>query len=142
MKHPIPILMALTLTVAGCSGSNSTNAVTTPAAPTVTETFPGTVSYQGVDFHTFNVAQSGTLNVTLTTAGPPPTIWMGVGIGTPSASACGLISNSTSTVTPAGVAAPQLTGTLAPGTYCVQVYDVGNLSPGGAVTYSVTVAHT
>jgi hypothetical protein len=79
--------------------------------------------------------------VTLTTAGPPPTIWMGVGIGTPSATACGLISSSTSTVTPAGVTA-QLTGTLAPGTYCVQVYDVGNISAGGGVTYSVTVAHT
>jgi len=141
MKHSLLIVMALSLAVAGCSGSNSTTAVA-PASPTVTETFPGTVVYQGVDFHTFNVAQSGTLNVTLTAAGPPPTIWMGVGIGTPSASACGLISNSTSTVTPASVTGPQLTGTLAPGTYCVQVYDVGNLSPGGAVTYSVTVAHT
>jgi hypothetical protein len=141
MKHSLLILAALTLTAAACSGSNSTTAVTTPAAPTVTETFPGTVLYQGVDFHTFSVAQSGTLNVTLTAAGPPPTIWMGVGIGTPSASACGLISNSTSTVTPAGVN-PQLSGTLAPGTYCVQVYDVGNISAGGAVTYSVTVAHT
>ena len=140
MKHSLLILLALTLTVAACSGSNSTTAVTTPASPTVTETFPGTVLYQGVDFHTFNVAQSGTVNVTLTAAGPPPTIWMGLGLGTPSASACGLISPSTSTPTPASVTA-QLSGTLAPGTYCVQVYDIGNLSPGGGVTYSVTVAH-
>src|SRR5438309_670646 len=122
MKHSLWILAALALTVAACSGSNSTPTLTTPAAPTITETFPGTVQPSfGVDFHTFTVAQAGTLSVTLTAAGPPSTIYMGVGVGTPSSSTCAVISGD-STITPAGVTA-QLTGTVAAGTYCVQVSD-------------------
>jgi len=79
-----------------------------------------------------------TSTVTSPSAGPPATIFMGVGIGTPSATTCATISGD-STIAPASTTA-QLTGTLAAGSYCVQVYDVGNeASP---VTYSVTVAHT
>jgi hypothetical protein len=138
MKHSLWIVTALALIVAACSGSNSTPTLTAPAPATTTETFTGTVPVGGVDFKPFTVAQAGTLSVTLTAAGPPSTIFMGVGIGTPSSSTCAVISGD-STITPAGVTA-QLTGTVAAGTYCVQVSDVGNeASP---VTYSVTVAHT
>jgi hypothetical protein len=63
---------------------------------------------------------------------------MGVGIGTPSATTCAVISGD-STIAPASATA-QLTGTLAAGSYCVQVYDVGNQT--APVAYSVTVAHT
>jgi hypothetical protein len=143
MKLSFLILLALalapTLTMAACTGSNSPTAtVTTPTATTSTETFPGTVAVGGVSFSPFNVSQTGTVNVTLTAAGPPSTIWMGLGIGTPSATTCAVIQADT-TVTPAGATA-QLSGTLSAGSYCVQVYDVGNqVTP---VTYSVTVAHT
>ena len=79
------------------------------------------------------------MSVTLTAAGPPATIFMGLGIGTPSATACAVIA-SDSTIAQASATA-QLSGTVAAGSYCVQVYDVGNeyTTP---VTYSVTVAHT
>jgi len=139
MKRLLLILLALALTTAACSGSDSTPTVTTPAANTTTETFTGTVQPNfGVDFHSFTVAQAGTVSVTLTAAGPPATIFMGLGIGTPSASTCAVISGD-STIAPASATA-QLSGTVAAGSYCVQVYDVGNEA--APVTYSVTVAHT
>lgn len=140
MKHSLYVLVALALTVSACSGSNSTStSLTTPAAATITETFTGTVqSGFGVDFHNFTVAQSGALSVTLTAAGPPATILMGIGLGTPSASTCAVITGD-STILPASVT-PQLSGTVTAGSYCVQIYDVGNA--GAPVTYSVTVVHT
>lgn len=138
MKYSLPILLTLALTMAACSGSDSTATLTTPAATTTTETFTGTVPVGGVSFSPFTVAQAGTVSVTLTAAGPPATIFMGLGIGTPSASTCAVIT-SDSTITPASATA-QLSGTVAAGAYCVQVYDVGNQAT--PVTYSVTVAHT
>ena len=138
MKLFLLILLTFSLTMAACSSSDPASTVTTPTATTITETFPGTVQVSGVSFSPFNVSQPGTVNVTLTAAGPPSTIWMGVGIGTPSATTCAVIQADT-TVTPAGATA-QLSGTLSAGSYCVQVYDVGNQA--APVTYSVTVAHT
>jgi hypothetical protein len=139
MKHLLLSLLAFSLTMAACTSSNPGSTVTSPSATTITETFTGTVQPNfGVDFHTFAVAQSGTASVTLTAAGPPATIFMGVGIGTPSATTCAVISGD-STIAPASATA-QLSGSLSPGSYCVQVYDVGNQA--APVTYSVTVAHT
>jgi hypothetical protein len=139
MKHSLLILLTLAATMAaGCTGSNSTATITTPAT-TTTDTFTGTVAVGGSDFKTFTVAQTGTINVTLTAAGPPPTIFMGLGVGTPSLSACALTSGNT-TITPAGTTAQLPFSSVAPGSYCVQVYDVGNQT--APVTYSVTVAHT
>ena len=77
------------------------------------------------------------MNVILTAAGPPATIFMGLGIGTPSGTTCTLLSGG-SLATPAGSLA-QLSGTAQAGTYCIAVYDVGNQT--GDITYSVTVTH-
>ena len=43
-----------------------------------------------------------------------------------------------STAVPAGVTA-QLSGTIAAGSYCVSVFDIGNQS--APVTYAVTITH-
>ena len=86
----------------------------------------------------FTVTLSGgQVNVNLTAAGPPSTIYMGVGVGTYSAPTCTLLTNG-SVVTQAGTTA-QLSGTLNAGSYCVMVYDAGNQS--APVSYSVTVNH-
>jgi hypothetical protein len=78
------------------------------------------------------------LDVTLTAAGPPSTIFMGLGIGTLSGSTCVFLSGATANVQ-AGTT-PQLSGaSIAAGAYCVEVYDIGNeASP---VTYALTVVH-
>jgi hypothetical protein len=140
MKSLVPIALVMTFatfSTGACSNDSSTPATTAPS-PTMTETFNGTVGVAAGNFHNFTVAQDGTVSVTLTAATPPPTIFMGVGIGTPSSSTCALISGDT-TATPAGPTA-QLSGTLNAGTYCVEVFDVGNDT--APVTYSVTVVHS
>jgi len=68
---------------------------------------------------------------------------MGLGVGTPAAAtataaaSCPLLPNA-SVATPAGTTA-QLSGTIAAGTYCVALFDVGNQT--ASVTYTVTVSH-
>jgi hypothetical protein len=82
-------------------------------------------------------ALRGQVNAILTAAGPPSTIYMGLGIGTYSSGTCTLLSGG-SVITQAGSVA-QLSGTINAGSYCVQVYDAGNQSV--AVSYTVTVNH-
>ena len=127
----------------GCGGNSNNSTTTTPSTPTptaavTTEGFSGTVSVGGNDIHPFTVATAGaTLTVTLTAAGPPATIFMGLGVGTYDAPTCTLLSNAYLT-TQAG-AAPQLSGTAGAGSYCVAVYDVGNQT--APITYAVTISH-
>jgi len=130
-------LVVCVLAGAACSDSNSTPDFVQPTPTLVTESFNGSVAVGGTDFHNFTVTTAGAVNVTLTAAGPPPTIFMGLGVGTPSASTCALLTGGYVT-TPAGATA-QLSGTIAAGSYCVVVSDVGNQT--GPITYGVTVTH-
>jgi len=119
--------------------TTTTATTTTVAAPTVTETFNGTVPVGGSRFYTFNIAANGTVNVTLKSvsgAGVPSTVQLGLGIGQPSGVDC-----STSVNVTAGSAsiAPQATGVFGPGLFCARVFDVGNLF--APATFSVTIAH-
>jgi hypothetical protein len=129
----IGVALALLVPLAGCGSSPSTTAPST----TVTETFSGTVAVAGSDFHTFSASRAGDVSVTLTAAGPPATIPMGVGIGIPSGATCTLVPGA-STITAAGTSA-QLVGLISNGTLCVQVYDASHQTD--AVTYAVTVVH-
>jgi hypothetical protein len=94
------------------------------------------VAVGGSDFHTFTASQNGQVVVTLTTAGPPATIPMGIGVGTPNGTSCTLLPGA-STVTTAG--GSMLMGEVSGGTLCVDVYDVGNAT--GPVSYTVSVSH-
>ena len=138
MKHYLFAALALVLTGIACdnSGSSDATGTTVPSVPLTTETFKGTVQVMGSDFKNFTVAQTGEVDVTLTAAGPPPTITMGLGVGA-GGSACTLLTGATVN-TPAGTTA-QLSGTASAGAYCVEVYDIGNQA--GPVDYTVTVAH-
>ena len=137
------LVCGLAVVVASACGGNSNSSTATPSAPTPTtaastESFSGTVSVAGNDFHPFTVATTGaTLSVTLTAAGPPSTIFMGLGVGAYNAPTCTLLNNAFLT-TQAGAVA-QLSGTAGAGSYCVAVYDVGNQT--GPITYAVTVTH-
>jgi hypothetical protein len=120
------------------SSTSSTPTTTTPVTtPTASETFASTVDPGGAAVYSFNIAANGTVNVTLNGVGGtgvPPTVQLGLGIGTPAGVDC----STTSTVT-AGPG-PQLTGTFGPGLFCVRVYDVGNLATTAA--FRVTIAHS
>jgi len=132
-------LAASAALAAACGGSSDPVTVTAPTGTLTTDTFNGTVQPGGSSVNPFTVTVGGTVSVTLVSAGPPATITMGLGIGTPSSGGtCSFLSGGT-TLTTAGSTA-QLSGTIAAGSYCVAVVDVGNAA--GAITYTLTVAHT
>jgi hypothetical protein len=120
------------------SPSTTDTTTTTVAEPTSTELFAGRVEVGGSTFYSFNVTTNGTVNVTLAAVGGasvPSTVWLGLGIGTPSGEDC----TTSSTVNTAATGAVQLTGTYAPGVYCVRVWDIGNLA--AVAAFNVTIAH-
>jgi hypothetical protein len=139
MKTALGVMMLVALAGAACDNSNQDELGTSPTPIALTTViFTGTVDPGGSSANNFVVARTGEIDVTLTAAGPPSTIFVGVGVGTPTATGCVLLSGG-SVNTQAG-SAPQLAGSAAAGTYCVAVFDVGNLV--GPITYSVSVAHS
>lgn len=123
--------VAAALALAACGGSNPT----TPTAPTTTDTFTGTLAAGGVDAHAFTVAQAGALTVTLTTLSPQSTITVGLGLGQPSGTSCSLSSTDNT----AKMGSVEQT-TLDAGSWCVAIYDLGNVQ--GSDAYTLTVNHT
>lgn len=140
------MLVAVALALSACDdkstatspSSTDTTTTTTVASPTTTELFAGRVSVGGSTFYSFSVVENGTVNVSLADVGGayvPSTVWLGLGIGTPNAEDC----STSATVNTAAGASVQLTGTYAPGVYCVRVWDIGNLV--AVAAFNVTIAH-
>jgi hypothetical protein len=135
-------LIAAAALAASCGGSTTSPSVVSPANPTVvTETFTGTVQIGATNVHNFTVSAPGTVNVTMTAAGPPSTITMGLGVGNPGAAGTCVFLSGGTTQAIASTTTPQLSGALAAsGAYCVAIGDIGNAA--GPITYSITVSHT
>lgn len=133
-------LATVALAGSACSsgGTTSPTILQAPAPPPTTETFTGTVPVGGGDIHTF-MAAAGPLSITLTEAGPPPTIFMGLGIGTPADTACTFFSGAVVSAQASQTA--QIAGTLSSGgSICVETFDIGNQA--APITYSMTVTHS
>lgn len=125
----------------GCKHSTTsptTTTTTTTTPPTVTEEFDGTLGVGATAFYPFTVSQSGTVTATLVSIGGPvvpTTVQVRLGIGTPDgAGGC-----TTATMELVNTASPILTATESPGSFCVNITDVGNLA--GTATFEVTIAH-
>lgn len=131
------LAVGLTLATAACGGDDTSSTPTTPSVPRTTETFTNTVAVGGSAFNSFRVAATGVTEATLTAAGPPATVVMGLAIGTVSDAGCTRLTGAS--VNAAAGTTAQLSGTTSPGTLCVQVRDIGNQT--AAVTYSVSVTH-
>lgn len=132
MKATSWMLLVYCGLLAGCGGNDATG----PSPVLVTDRFSDTLAPSGSSSHPFTVASpGGDVDVTLVSTGPPATVSLGVGIGTPNGEACDVAIGVT---TPAGVT-PQVLESAGPGTYCVVVADVGNLT--AAISYSLTVTH-
>ena len=140
------LLLIATLAFSGCDDSStatspsdtSSTTTTTVASPTTTELFAGRVSVGGSTFYSFTVVENGTVNVTLADVGGasvPATVWLGLGLGTPNGEDC----STSATVNTASGSSVHLTGTYAPGVYCVRVWDIGNLV--ALAGFNVTIAH-
>jgi hypothetical protein len=139
--------MVATLVLCGACSHNSTaepsltstTATTPAAAPTVTEVFSSTLPVGGFKFYTFNIAVNGTVNVLLNSvsgAGVPTTVQLGLGVGQPAGTDCGTTQTATVSSSSAG---PHVTGAFGPGLFCVRVFDVGNLF--APANFTVTIAH-
>jgi hypothetical protein len=132
----LAVALSAVLPGAGCNLlSDATSPSSTSSSTNATETFAGTLAVQGSSLFTFTVPQTGTVSLTLSTLSA--TVAVGLGIGTPNGTtACTLTSSSSTAL--AG-STPQIVVTEIPGTYCVSVYDVGQLT--GTATFSIIVGH-
>ena len=118
--------------------TTTTTTTQTAAAASVSEQFSGTVPVSGSRFYAFEVSAFGTVTVTVDRVGGggvPLSVWVGLGLGIPEGTDCG---TTTSLNTQSG-AGPHISATLAAGTYCARIYDIGNL--GAPAPFAVTIAH-
>jgi hypothetical protein len=128
-------VLVLALLLPACGDDNPTSSDGTPSNVTrTTETFTGTLTSRSAVWHTFTVAANGTVDATLTTLDPVATLTVGLGIGTLPTNGCSVQAWNN-----AATSGTVLSGSIVPGTFCVTVYDVGNVTD--AVTYTVTVTH-
>jgi hypothetical protein len=125
-----PLALAGALLVGGCAGTDTTDLT----GPSTTDTFTGTLAASGSATFGVTVKTNGELDLSLTTLAPQTTITVGLGIGTPQAGQCALITaaenSKVGTILPAEVA---------PGNYCVIIYDVGNVQ--GLDSFTLSVLH-
>jgi 1,6-anhydro-N-acetylmuramate kinase len=144
-------MIGVALATAGCNQSVTLYQPTVPPEALITEVLTGTVAapVTGVfqnTIKTYSVGQGGgQVTVTLTSAvqtlpdgSVQPTVPLGVGAGTVTAGGiCLVAANSYVAATPG--AGPHLSGSLAAGTYCIQVS--GLTGQVGPVAFSITVTH-
>ena len=147
----VGLALALALTGIACDNSSDTSSTTTATPVLVSETLTGTVNAPvgGVlqtASNLFTVASpGGPVSVTLTSAvltNPDgttnPAVVMGVTVGTQTGTTCTLGAGNTPVLLQAS-ATSTISGSLAAGSYCVQVSDVTNQK--GPVAYTVVVMH-
>jgi hypothetical protein len=136
VKHWVSIA-AVVVVMPACSGSSTPATSPTSSTTRTTETFTGTVAIGGHDLHSFPVATTGAVDVTLTAAAPPADVVMAISIGLPVNGLCTPMAGA-SAQTAAGTSV-QLSGISSPATLCVDVHDAGGQT--APVTYGVTVVH-
>ncbi len=120
MKVVHTLLLATLVAAAGC-GSDTTAPVTTTV-----ETFASRVQEKGSAWRSVTVATAGDVTVQLVSVTQADAV-MNIGIGSISGTQC-VLAASVDTAANATTIAPQLTRTLAVGTYCVRIADIGNLT--------------
>ena len=131
------LLTVLALTLGACHNTTSTG--TTPSTGTQkTETFTGSIVYQGSMVHPFVIAATGPISITLTDVQPLTTMAIGVSIATWDGTLCGTAITKNDNAR-SGVTA--LSGTTTAGNYCVKVYDSGNLPTNWTVSYTIQAVH-
>ena len=115
----------LLLFVSGAAACGSSTTSPTTGATTIT-TYASRIQEKGSAWRSFTVTTAGTVDLQLTAVSQVNAV-MGLGLGTVSGTTCA-ISQSVQTAANSTASAPQISTTLAAGTYCVKVYDIGNLT--------------
>jgi hypothetical protein len=120
----LALALLTTVTVAGCSDDE---APTTPVTRNVQEvTWTTSLATDGSTSRSFKTTRNGTVSVTLQSLAGSATLRAGLGVGIPLADGSGCVL-SRSVETTAGATA-QLELSVDAGSYCVQVYDLGELT--------------
>jgi hypothetical protein len=105
--------------------------------PQKTEVYTGTIDKGGTMFFAFAVANVGDLSVTLTSAGPPSTVVMRIGLGLGSTTTCQIqVTKDTAAGDSSAIQVTQVPSA----SYCVGIGDIGNAT--GPVSFTITVVHT
>src|SRR5580704_7002279 len=134
MKRILWVVLGAALVTSGC-GDPVAPATPVPALPTVIDTFSDTLLLSGSNTHQFTVTTIGAVQITLVSVVPAAAV--GLGVGTPSNGSCIVIDH----VTAVAGQSVLLSGTATvPGSYCVTIYDLGNLVEPAA--YTINVLHS
>jgi hypothetical protein len=132
------MVLAGAVAVTGACGA-STTTPTTPTTPvTTTESFSGTLAQLGSATQVFTVSATGTVEISLISVAPLATMALGVGVQSSDGTNC-LTTITQNDNARSGASA--LRGTVAAGTYCVRLYDSGNIPPSGSADYTIQVVH-
>jgi hypothetical protein len=166
MRRVFPWALALAVAAFGCAQSNEApTPVPIPLAPAdTTDTFSGTLSILGTNYHQFCVEKAGEVDITLKSTAYAPTTDPATGasipstrtdpippltivIGTPAATTIGLLCSPivfngqnmvVNDATPSNK--PQIAGHALAGNLCISVSDPAGTLP-DKITYQVAVAH-
>ena len=129
--------------LAACGSNSSGSTLTTPTATATltTDTFTGAIDQNGTAVFPFTVTTAGyALLAGYTSITPSSVAALGLGIGSwdASSSTCSLNVSQNDTGRSGSTA---LSGTPNNGSYCVRVYDAGNIPAGITASYTVQVQH-
>jgi hypothetical protein len=134
MKRILWAVLGAALVSGGCADPIAP-VTPVPAVPTVTDTFSDTLLVAGVNTHQFTVTTIGGVKITLSSLVPAASV--GLGVGTPSLGSCAVIDR----VTAVAGQSVLLSGTATvPGSYCVTIFDLGNLVE--PAVYTIDVLHS
>jgi hypothetical protein len=127
----IAAVVCLAAMLASCGGISS-------PSQNQTQNFSGTVSAGSAGpVHTFTVSKVGEFFVTITALAPDQNIFMGLIFGQPQGSGCAQLQANFQ----AHLNAQALGGQIEKGTWCVQVADIGFVSPTTPTTYTMRVSY-
>ena len=129
----LAVVLAAAL-VSGCDDDDPPGGPSEPPPTEVSQTFPGRVTINGAQTHSFEVARAGSVTARFNSLSGDGTV-VGLSLGTWNGQACQLIiTNDNATI------ATSVVGTASSlGSFCVRIYDVGRLTT--AVDYEVIVTH-
>jgi hypothetical protein len=129
-------VLALSLALGAAACGSDTATPTTPTTPvTVTDTFAGTLTPNGGASYAFTTAASGTVTATLATLSPNTTLIVGLALGTWNGNACQIILSKDSATQFSYIIGQASQAN----TFCVRIYDVGNVTDPQA--YEIQVNH-
>ena len=136
-RRLVALLTTAALPLGAACGSSSGPSTVAPSPVTTTESFTSTLDQSGSVTNGFTVSAAGTVQVKLTDVEPLTTMALGVAVTT-GGTACGSDIAQTNNAKSGTTA---LSGTAAVGSYCVRVFDAGNIPADTSVTYTVEVTH-